>query len=79
MQAGELREAFGLPVLGAISETASEVNKLARRRDMMRIAAASASLVIMCGAYALVSSARLPDEAPRAAFDDGAEERGLRL
>lgn len=63
-QASELQAAFGLPVLGAISETPSESVFAFRRKDNMRLAAACAGLAAIAGLYAYLTVFRLPSAAP---------------
>ncbi len=63
-QASELQSAFGLPVLGAISETPSENVFAMRRRDHMRLAMASAGFVAVAALYAYLTVFRLPSTAP---------------
>ncbi|MEL7485585.1 MAG: XrtA system polysaccharide chain length determinant [Pseudomonadota bacterium] len=59
-QTSELQSAFGLPVLGAISETPSARSKAARRRDFVRLAGACAAMVAVAGVYAYWEAFRLP-------------------
>ncbi|NNL89850.1 MAG: hypothetical protein HKP25_12330 [Marinicaulis sp.] len=61
-QAEELREAFGLPVLGAISEVSSEVVNLARRRDAVRLVSAAFGLLLVGALFTYMSVFRLPAE-----------------
>lgn len=63
-QASELQAAFGLPVLGAISETRSSAIFAERKRDYMRLADASAGLVIVAGLYTYFSVYRLSSATP---------------
>ncbi|MFC2952107.1 XrtA system polysaccharide chain length determinant [Marinicaulis aureus] len=63
-QASELQTAFGLPVLGAISETPSDDIFEARKRDLMRLAMASVSFVAVAGIYAYLTVFRLPSTGP---------------
>lgn len=63
-QASELQAAFGLPVLGAISETPSQRVHEDRRRDAIRLAAACAGFVAIAGVYAYLTVFRLPPAAP---------------
>ncbi len=63
-QASELQTAFGLPVLGAISETRSDAVFAQRKRDLTRLAAASAGFVAIAGLYAYLTVFRLPTTTP---------------
>ncbi|MAW81047.1 MAG: hypothetical protein CMI63_12485 [Parvularcula sp.] len=63
-QASELQTAFGLPVLGAISETPSQEIFAARKRDHLRIALASAGFLALAGLYAYLTVFRLPSGEP---------------
>lgn len=63
-QASELQSAFGLPVLGAISETPSDEIFAARKQDRMRIAMASVSFIAIAGLYAYLTVFRLPSTDP---------------
>lgn len=78
-QASELQAAFGLPVLGAISETPSETVFAERRRDRVRLAMACAGFAAVAGLYAYMTVFRLPSTMPDLAgktaqltADDGA-------
>jgi len=67
-QTSELRDAFGLPVLGALSETmSSELNEL-RRRDFKRMAGAVAALMLVGAFYSYLAVFRLPAAAPAASM-----------
>lgn len=66
-QADELQEAFGLPVLGAISEAPSALVVDQRRRDLKRLSGALAALVLAGMAYAYFAVLRLPSDAPTTA------------
>lgn len=66
-QASELQAAFGLPVLGAISETPSESVFALRKQDRMRLAMACAGFVAVAGLYAYLTVFRLPSATPAAA------------
>ncbi len=59
-QSGELEKAFGLPVLGALSEVATDMVKTRRKNDLARLGAVMAALVILCGAYIYLAAVRLP-------------------
>ncbi|WP_411817680.1 XrtA system polysaccharide chain length determinant [Hyphococcus sp. DH-69] len=59
-QASELQEAFGLPVLGALSEVPSENVIAARKRDLTRLALACFGLVAVAGIYSYLTVYRLP-------------------
>ncbi len=61
-QADDLREAFGLPVLGAVSEVASKQVLLQRRQDYLRLGAASASLFVVAFGYIYLSVLRTPSD-----------------
>ncbi|WP_428408089.1 XrtA system polysaccharide chain length determinant [Hyphococcus sp.] len=63
-QASELQTAFGLPVLGAISETPSEEIFANRKRDRMRLAMASAGFIAVAALYAYLTVFRLPSTDP---------------
>ena len=63
-QSSELQEAFGLPVLGALSEFPSKIVKEKRRRDWRRLALAFGCLALFCGAYAYLAVMRLPSVSP---------------
>lgn len=54
-QAAELNDAFGLPVLGAVSEFPTVSVKSSRVRDITRLAAAFGCLVLVAGAYSYLS------------------------
>ncbi|MBT8472961.1 MAG: hypothetical protein KJN99_10190, partial [Marinicaulis sp.] len=73
-QAEELREAFGLPVLGAISEVSSEVVNLARRRDAVRLVSAAFGLLLVGALFTYMSVFRLPAE-----LDDAGKSASLVL
>ncbi len=70
-QAEELREAFGLPVLGALSEVPSDAVTAYRRRDIFRLGLATAGLFALTLGYIYLSVLRAPfdraDENPSAA------------
>lgn len=63
-QASELQHAFGLPVLGALSEVATESVIAARKRDRSRLAVASVALVAVAGMYAYLTVFRIPSGTP---------------
>jgi polysaccharide chain length determinant protein (PEP-CTERM system associated) len=65
-QASELQHAFGLPVLGALSEVASQTVIADRKRDRTRLVLASVALVLIAGAYAYLTVFRIPSGAPAA-------------
>jgi len=69
-----LGEAFGLPVLGALSEIASDEVTAARRTDLRRFAVSLVGLFALCGAYAWWEVFRVPAHASGAA-PVGAVER----
>ncbi|MEZ5892826.1 MAG: Wzz/FepE/Etk N-terminal domain-containing protein [Parvularculaceae bacterium] len=62
-QASELHKAFGLPVLGSLSEVASSAVIAARKRDRMRLAGACAGIALAMGAYAWATVFRMPADA----------------
>lgn len=70
-QSIELKSAFGLPVLGAVSEAPSQRVMAMRRQDLKRLSGAAAALVIMGAFYAYLSVFKLPDDAPMEARADG--------
>lgn len=59
-QSEELEKAFGLPVLGAFTETPSVDVRATRRRDALRLAGAGAALFVMGFVYTYLSVGRLP-------------------
>ncbi|MEM9495617.1 MAG: XrtA system polysaccharide chain length determinant [Pseudomonadota bacterium] len=59
-QAEDLRDAFGLPVLGALSEVSSKDVVAARVRDFVRLGVASASLAVLMVIYIYVVVIRAP-------------------
>jgi polysaccharide chain length determinant protein (PEP-CTERM system associated) len=59
-QATELQSAFGLPVLGALSEIKSEEVVNGRKRDIRRLAAAGAALAALTAFYVYWEVLRLP-------------------
>ncbi len=79
-QASELHEAFGLPVLGAVSEVSSAGVIAARRRDRMRLAAACAVLASVGALYTYYSVFRLPADLTleTAALENAASLAGAR-
>jgi polysaccharide chain length determinant protein (PEP-CTERM system associated) len=60
-QASELQTAFGLPVLGALSETPSVAIFADRKRDFIRLAVACSGLVLVAGLYAYLTVFRVSD------------------
>ena len=66
-QASELQSAFGLPVLGALSEVPSLSVLVERKRDMMRLAFACVGLLAVAGLYSYLSVFRLPSQQPTTA------------
>ena len=54
-QVSELSEAFGLPVLGAVSSAPSFAGLNAQRKDLTRLGAATAALLVVCFAVSYVS------------------------
>ncbi len=74
-QTGELQEAFGLPVLGAISEAPSQFVRRARVADLLKLGAACAALLILAGGYVYWEVFRPPSgDAARAAHSLPAAE-----
>ncbi len=61
-QASELHEAFGLPVLGSISEVPSEEVRGGRRLDRRRLGAAFGALLLFGVIYAYFTVFRLPSD-----------------
>jgi hypothetical protein len=59
-QASELQTAFGLPVLGALSEVKSSEVVATRKRDMRRLAGAGAALAALTAFYIYWEVLRLP-------------------
>jgi polysaccharide chain length determinant protein (PEP-CTERM system associated) len=59
-QASELQEAFGLPVLGVLSQSPSQAHYAQRRRDLKRLSGAAAALLLVGSFYAYWSVFRLP-------------------
>lgn len=73
-QASELQEAFGLPVLGALSEVSSAKIIAARQRERIKFAAICAVFVFIGAAYTYFSVYRLPADATiNAANSDNAK------
>lgn len=62
-QSSELQSAFGLPVLGALSEVRSAAVVEQRRRDIFRLAGAGAALVLVAALYIYWEVIRLPSVA----------------
>ncbi len=71
-QTSELQTAFGLPVLGALSEIRSDVVIAERRRDVMRLALAGLALALVGAFYVYWEIIRLPAFTP-----DGAASAAL--
>ncbi|MGE0181844.1 MAG: XrtA system polysaccharide chain length determinant [Parvularculaceae bacterium] len=59
-QTDDLQSAFGLPVLGALSEVRSAVVVAERKRDRMRLAMAGAALAVVTAFYVYWEVVRLP-------------------
>ncbi len=66
-QASELQHAFGLPVLGALSEVASLPVIAERKRDRLRLISASAALLAVGMLYAYLTVFRVPGGTPEIA------------
>ncbi len=62
-QASELQAAFGLTVLGALSEVSSASVREMRRRDHLRLAAAGAAFLLASALFTYLSIFRLPSVA----------------
>lgn len=63
-QVDQLREAFGLPVLGALTEAPSLQIVRKRKNNLIGLASTGVALVIICGIFTYISSFRLPSELP---------------
>jgi len=61
-QTSELQEAFGLPVLGSVSEVKSQTVRQGRRLDFAKLIAACLALFMLCGAYVYWEVLRLPSD-----------------
>ncbi|GJL95560.1 MAG: hypothetical protein DHS20C05_19650 [Hyphococcus sp.] len=61
-QSDELHTAFGLPVLGAISEVSSPVVVAARTTDLKRLGGAIAAVILLGVVYAYATVFRLPSD-----------------
>ncbi len=59
-QTSELQEAFGLPVLGAISEAPSQFGRRTRIADVVKLSAACVALLAVAGGYIYWEVFRLP-------------------
>jgi polysaccharide chain length determinant protein (PEP-CTERM system associated) len=62
-QEEELRTAFGLPILGSLSEAPSESVLALRKLDTRRLAAAMGALFLLAGVYTYFTVFRLPASA----------------
>ena len=62
-QTPELQEAFGLPVLGGLSEVSSVHVKKGRRIDFVKLGLACLALFVIAGAYVYWEVIRLPSHA----------------
>ncbi|MEX0644847.1 MAG: hypothetical protein WD076_06030, partial [Parvularculaceae bacterium] len=71
-QADDLKRAFNLPVLGSIGVVSSDYLRQLRRRDLVRLGAASAGLAAVSVVYIYAAVLRLPS-----GFDDGAGRASL--
>ncbi|MFN0025398.1 MAG: XrtA system polysaccharide chain length determinant [Parvularculaceae bacterium] len=71
-QGAELQTAFGLPVLGALSEIGSDAVVAVRQRDLRRLSLGAAVFAAMLGVYIYWEVFRLPSIAP-----DGAASASL--
>lgn len=63
-QASELSNAYGLPVLGALSESSSVEIKRARILDLKKLGVLTAALLVVCGAYLYVEVFRVSSGHP---------------
>lgn len=70
-QSSELKTAFGLPVLGAVSEAPSQLVLANRRLDLKRLSGAAAALLLVGAFYAYLSVFKLPADAPMEARAGG--------
>lgn len=61
-QAADLKEKFGLPVLGSVSVVKSRFLHEIRQKDLVRLAAACGALVLVGLVYIYLSVLRLPSE-----------------
>lgn len=75
-QTGELQEAFGLPVLGSLSEVPSLAIASDRRRDLKRLGGLMAALLVIGAGYTYWTVFRLPSDVSfdRAASVDTVKE-----
>ncbi len=82
-QSSELQTAFGLPVLGALSEIRSEAVINERKRDIRRLAGAAAALAAVAAFYVYWEVVRLPavalDGAATASISEEFAETAERL
>jgi len=78
-QAGELQDAFGLPVLGAISEVPSPAVTAARYADFRKLGGFAAILIVVGCAYTYFSVLRLPSDAPGVEASAAADIQGEAL
>lgn len=75
-QTGDLRDAFGLPVLGSISAAPSVFSRRIRKLDAIRLAGACAALALLAGLYAYVAVLRLPANATESIANVGSGQTG---
>ena len=79
-QTSELQTAFGLPVLGAVSEVSSSDVVARRRDDFLKLGGALGALLLLAGAYVYWEVYRLPgglfDVGAQTAIQDGGGGRG---
>lgn len=79
-QSQELEAAFGLPVLGALSEASSEAVQVARVEDFKRLGLATAALAILTLGYIYWEVFRLPTvkiDGPQSATASYLRDRGV--
>ncbi|MBI1393917.1 MAG: hypothetical protein GC152_14360 [Alphaproteobacteria bacterium] len=79
-QTGELKKAFGLPVLGGLSEIGSADVRARRFWDVLRLGGALAALLAIAGAYVYWEVYRLPSTAaagPQSASVSGGPDRSV--
>lgn len=62
-QTADLRDSFGLPVLGSISAVPTDTSRAFQRKDNLRLAAACAGLAVMAAGYVYAAVLKLPADA----------------